>query len=215
VLFPTLTGSPADGPDAPPIMDVRTTPCWTGRIPETARQRRDAIRSLHPTHSIAVLGARAGRYARGHESGESPCDTHSPYFRLITEGGFILLLGGVGQESNTTLHCLEELGNVPYHLQEETTDGVVIDASGNRRIVRNRLHLWRNLLYPEGLERDFPRINGSLEAKGAMRFGRVGQSTSALISAQAMAGIVLPFFVKDPLYLLSQYGRRLFAGTAP
>jgi aminoglycoside 3-N-acetyltransferase len=215
VLFPTLTGSPVDGPDAPPIMDVRTTPCWTGRIPETARMRPGAIRSLHPTHSITALGAGAGRYASDHESGASPCDAHSPYFRLVTEGGFILLLGGVGQESNTTLHCLEEIANVPYHLQEETTDGVVIDTHGNRQIVRNRLHLWRNRLYPEGLERDFPQINGPLETGGAMRTGRVGQSTSVLLSARAMAGIVLPLLAKDPLYLLSQDGRRTLAGHAP
>ena len=44
VLFPTLTGSPADGPDAPPIMDVRTTPCWTGSShrPKWARRRYPA-----------------------------------------------------------------------------------------------------------------------------------------------------------------------------
>src|SRR3712207_680593 len=53
VLFPTLTGGERDGPDAPPSIDVRSTPCWTGRIPETARCRLAARRSLHPTHSVA------------------------------------------------------------------------------------------------------------------------------------------------------------------
>src|SRR5215210_5495176 len=42
VLFPTLTGTEHDGPDAPPVVDVRSTPCWTGRIPETARHRKGA-----------------------------------------------------------------------------------------------------------------------------------------------------------------------------
>src|SRR3954452_12147705 len=53
VLFPTLTGTERDGPDCPPVMDVQATACWTGRIPETARHRPDAHRSLHPTHSLA------------------------------------------------------------------------------------------------------------------------------------------------------------------
>ncbi|HEX2185190.1 MAG TPA: AAC(3) family N-acetyltransferase [Chloroflexota bacterium] len=114
VLFPTLTGSEHDGLDRPPGMDVRVTPCWTGRIPETARQRPGAQRSLHPTHSVAALGAAAEAYARGHEGGASPCDEQSPYSRLIGEAGLILLLGGVTQQSNTTLHCLEELAGVPY-----------------------------------------------------------------------------------------------------
>src|SRR3954447_21221118 len=39
LLFPTLPGPERDGPDAPPMVDVRSTPCWTGRIPETARRR--------------------------------------------------------------------------------------------------------------------------------------------------------------------------------
>src|SRR5947209_2486207 len=38
VLFPTLTGRREDGPLQPPFLDALTTPCWTGRIPETARQ---------------------------------------------------------------------------------------------------------------------------------------------------------------------------------
>ncbi len=32
VLVPTLTGTQKDGPKHPPRFDVRTTPCWTGRV---------------------------------------------------------------------------------------------------------------------------------------------------------------------------------------
>ena len=42
VLFPTLTACPDDSREHPPVFDVRHTRCWTGRIPETARQRPDA-----------------------------------------------------------------------------------------------------------------------------------------------------------------------------
>jgi aminoglycoside 3-N-acetyltransferase len=206
VLFPTLTGTEGDGPDSPPIVDVRLTPCWTGRIPETARKRPEARRSLHPTHSIAVFGAGAERYAAGHEASATPCDTHSPYYRLITEGGRILLLGDVTQDSNTSFHCLEELAEVPYHLQPEPTDGIVIDAGGGRHVVRNQLHHW-------GWARDFPKVDGPLRSAGAMRSGRVGQSTSHLIAARSFADTLLPLLRQDPLYLLSQGARRAFRNT--
>lgn len=206
VLFPTLTGTERDGPDCPPVIDVRSTPCWTGRIPETARQRPGAVRSLHPTHSIAALGAAAERFAAGHETGASPCDAHSPYHRLIEESGFILLLGGVTQGSNTTLHCLEELAGVPYHLQPESTDGIVIDAEGRRHVVRNRLHLW-------GWERDFGRIEGPLREVGALRIGPVGRSTSRLIPARALADTILPILRADSLWLLCDAARTEFAAT--
>ncbi len=206
LLFPTLTGTEMDGPEHPPEVDVRLTPCWTGRIPETARLRPDARRSLHPTHSVTALGADAEHYVAGHETGETPCDLRSPYHRLIRENGWILLLGDVTQESNTTLHCLEELAKVPYHLQPLPTDGVVIDASGERHVVRNRLHLW-------GWERNFPKIDVPLAAEGAMRSGKVGISTSRLIAAGELADIVLPRLQADPLYLLEERAKRAFEVT--
>ena len=181
LLFPTLTGTERDSPDAPPMIDVRSTPCWTGRIPETARHRIGARRSLHPTHSITALGADADRYAAGHEASETPCDTHSPYYRLITDGGWILQIGDVTQDSNTTLHCLEELAGVPYHLQPEVTEGSVIDAEGERHIVRNRLHLWK-------WDREFTKVDAPLEEAGAMRVGYVGLATARLIDARTVGG---------------------------
>ena len=202
VLFPTLTGSERDGPNHPPVMDVGLTPCWTGRIPETARHWPGATRSLHPTHSVAAIGG-DGRYARGHETGWTPCDQHSPYYRLISEAGCILLLGGVTQESNTTLHCLEELAEVPYHLQPTPTDGVVVDAAGDRHVVRNRLHLWR-------WERAFHKIDGPLASVGALRVGPVGQGRACLVGARQLADTILPLLRDDPLYLLSDQARQAF-----
>jgi aminoglycoside 3-N-acetyltransferase len=206
LLFPTLTGTERDSPDAPPMIDVRSTPCWTGRIPETARRRIGARRSLHPTHSIAALGAGADRYAAGHEASETPCDARSPYYRLVTDGGWILQIGDVTQDSNTTLHCLEELAEVPYHLQPEVTEGSVIDAEGERHIVRNRLHLWK-------WDREFTKVDAPLEDAGAMRVGRVGLATARLIDARRLADIILPYLQRDPLYLLSKDARREFQHT--
>jgi aminoglycoside 3-N-acetyltransferase len=203
VLFPTLTGTERDGPDAPPMVDVRSTPCWTGRIPETARHRKGARRSLHPTHSVTALGANADRYAAGHDASETPCDTHSPYYRLITDGGWILQMGDVTQDSNTTLHCLEELTAVPYHLQPKATDGIVIDAEGGCHIVRNRLHLWK-------WDRKFTKVDAPLKAAGAMRVGHVGLAAARLIDAQRLADVIVPYLQQDPLYLLSEDAGRSF-----
>ena len=203
VLFPTLTGSEKDGPEYPPSIDVSTTPCWTGAIPEAGRRRVDTVRSLHPTHSVAALGAEANRWVAGHDAGTSPCDETSPFFRLIQEDGFILLLGGVTQKSNTTLHCLEEMAGVPYHLQPEMTDGIVVNRDGKRLRVRNRLHLW-------GRERDFLKIDSVLDARGARQVGRVGASLAQLIPARLLADILMPLLQEDPLFLLTRDAKRAF-----
>ena len=207
VLFPTLTGTAQDGPEHPPRIDVRLTPCWTGRIPETARRQPDAYRSLHPTHSVAALGADAERWSSGHEVSRTPCDRASPYYRLIDEAGCILLLGA-GQDSNTTLHCLEELADVPYHLQPDVTECVVVDARGKEVVVRNRLHLWR-------WQRDFARIDVPLREAGAMQIGRVGQAEARLIRAEALATVILPLIEDDPLYLLARHARQAYRAAEP
>lgn len=203
VLFPTLTGTERDGPERPPVIDLETTPCWTGTIPEASRHRAGAVRSIHPTHSVTAIGAKATAFTAGHERSRTPCDERSPYVRLMEEDGHILLLGGVTHDSNTTLHALEELAGVPYHLQDEETDGIVTLSDGARKTVRNRLHLWR-------WDRDFTKITGHLERSGVSRSGRVGESTSTLVSASGMRDVVLPLLRDDPLFLLAPGARESF-----
>lgn len=207
VLFPTLTGSAKDGPEAPPHIDLRDTPCWTGAIPEASRHHSGAIRSIHPTHSVTAIGARAEELTRGHEQSASPCDTHSPYVRLMEDGGKILLLGGVTHQSNTSLHALEELARVPYHLQDAETDGIVILPDGRRVTVRNRLHLWQNRRRPEGWGRAFTRVSEPLVDSGNEVHGQVGASRATLISAAGMRDVVLPLLQRDPLHLLTAQDR--------
>lgn len=200
VLFPTLTGMRDDGPLQPPVVDVLATPCWTGRIPEMARQSGRGIRSLHPTHSVVAIGPAVSRYTVGHEKTKTPCDGRSPYFRLISNDGWILLLGAT-QESNTTLHCLEELAKVPYHLQDEAADGIVIVPTGERHVVRNHFHLWR-------WGRDFERIDEPLRAEGVLIEGKVGNAECRLMRAGDLSEVILARLRQDPLYLMADDARR-------
>lgn len=204
LLMPALSGSSEDSPSHPPRMDVRNTPCpdWIGVIPETFRKRAGVLRSLHPTHSVTALGARAAFYTQGHELCVTACGENSPYVKLMDNGGYILLLG-CNQQSNTSLHALEELADVPYHLQKEWTDSVVIDADGREVIVRNRLHLW-------GWERDFTKVDAPLLEAGAMREEMVGNAFCRLIDAGAMRTVILPILRRDPLWLLSDDARHRF-----
>ncbi len=205
VLFPTLTGSGEDDVDNPPAIDLDSTPCasWVGVVPEVARQRPDAIRSVHPTHSVVALGANREVWTAGHHLGDSPCDSSSPYYRLMENGGKILLLGGVTHESNTSLHCLEEITSVPYHLQDEVTIGTVRISDGTVVEVLNRLHLWRNRYHHKNLTRDFSVVNQPLLQAGAQRSAPIGESMSTLIDAGGMRDVLVPLLTSDPLFLLA------------
>ena len=206
VLFPTLTGSAADSVGHPPAIDLVSTPCasWVGVVPEVARQRADAIRSVHPTHSVVALGANREAWTAGHELGNSPCDAASPYHRLMEHGGKILLLGGVTHDSNTSMHCLEEIANVPYHLQDEVAVGTVRISDGSVVEVPNRLHLWRNRYSHKNLTRDFTVVNQPLLQAGVQRSAPIGESMSTLIDAGGMRDVLMPLLMDDPIFLLAQ-----------
>src|SRR5215831_12542887 len=53
--------------------DVRKTPSCVGAISESFRKIPGVVRSLHPTHSVAALGPRAGFLTEGHENASTPC----------------------------------------------------------------------------------------------------------------------------------------------
>lgn len=193
VLVPTLTGNSEDGPANPLVFDVKSTPCWTGRIPTEFMKRPGSRRSLHPTHSVSGIGSLVPALIDGHERSLTPCGVESPYYRLAQRGGFILLIG-VGQGSNTTIHTVEELAEAPYHMQKEPSDTIIIDYEGNRRVERLYLHDW-------GTPRHFERIDEELLNLGIMRTGKVGASTLRLIKSLPMIEFLVEKLRKDPRYL--------------
>ncbi|ADU32154.1 aminoglycoside N(3)-acetyltransferase [Evansella cellulosilytica] len=196
VIVPTLTGEASDSKETPPQFDVSTTPCWTGVIPETFRNLPEARRSLHPTHSVAVIGSKKHELVSGHETSHSPCDKTSPYYKNAMEHGYIMLIG-VDQESNTTIHTCEEIAQVPYHLQKETTTSEIIDEAGGKITVKNKLHDWTKP------PTNFNKLDALFESKGIMTKQKIGNATTRLINANSMLQLTLELLTKDPHYMLT------------
>jgi aminoglycoside 3-N-acetyltransferase len=94
-----------------PYFDPAETPCRTGIIAELGRKRPAAVRSLHPTHSVAVIGPRAAELTDRHLATRA-FGVGSPVDRLAQMGGKVLLIG-VGHTSNSTIHVAEEHAGVP------------------------------------------------------------------------------------------------------
>ncbi len=194
VMAPTITGKREHGRNNPPYFDVLRTPCWTGIIPETLRKMPDAQRSLHPTHSVAALGNDVQHLLGEHVNSYTPCDEKSPYQKNAESGGKILLLG-VSQETNTTLHACEEIAKVPYHLQKEESECTIKDAKGEEHRVINRLHSW------EGPERNFSIVNELLESRGLLKRAMVGNCLITIMPAQELIGLIVHELKRNPFYL--------------
>lgn len=196
ILMPTLTGSPALNARNPPRFDVRNTPSWTGRIPETFRKMSDAFRSLHPTHSVAIIGPQKHNLARDHELSPTPCGKETPYYRLAENNGYVLLFG-VDLECVTLFHTVEELAEVPYHIQPELVDAVVIDWDGNEKTYRIGIHQY-------GTPRNFSIMEPRLEDAGVLKKGKVLDSTTRLIHAQPLVQLTLTGLHHNPLLLVKK-----------
>ena len=106
IMMPAFTLPPAE------IFDPAATPTTLGVICETFRKQSDVVRSLHPSHSVAVWGRDAKRYADAHTHATA-LGVGSPIHRIIEDGGDILLLG-VGHWANSAVHVAEAVAWVPY-----------------------------------------------------------------------------------------------------
>lgn len=104
--------------DRQPVFHQRYTPSHVGTLTNLLRLHPGAIRSLHPTHSVAAWGDEAKTYLADHQRDMTPCSPTSPYARLLERGGKVVLLG-VDLRACTFFHCLEEmagLGDLPGEL---------------------------------------------------------------------------------------------------
>ena len=118
LLLPTHTWEQWNNPEG--IFDPLVEPSCVGILSERFRQRAGVVRSWHPTHSIAGLGATAAAFLAGEENTRSPCPRTGCWGRLYDVGARILFLGAP-LRTNTYLHSVEEWHRIPDRLAAQPT----------------------------------------------------------------------------------------------
>jgi aminoglycoside 3-N-acetyltransferase len=109
LLFPSwsYSGKTADFIRQNKPFNVKKSFTAMGMLAELARRRKNAIRSNHPTTSIAAIGRLAEELTATHELSTYPCDEHSPYFKMMNHHAKII---GIGEKtmSLSFVHCPED-----------------------------------------------------------------------------------------------------------
>jgi aminoglycoside 3-N-acetyltransferase len=158
---------------------------FQGIIAETIRQRPGALRSCHPTHSWTAFGPDAERLLVGHCQSPTPCGPGNPFEQLLALDGCLLLLG-VGVNAVTLWHYYEELLEVPYQGHYWPAQRHLNHCVPGRRI-----------------QYEFPGIMQDVcRAAGVLTVGRVGKSTSGLMSACVFDSFMATIMANDPFCLV-------------
>jgi len=99
------------------VFDYTRPPApYTGALPRQLRAQPGSVLSVHPSHPVVALGPAAAHLTEDHYR-VSAVGRASPIDRLAKLGGKVLLLG-VQQSANTTLHTGEAYAGAGYWGQQ-------------------------------------------------------------------------------------------------
>ena len=184
--------------------DVRNTPSGCGYLTELFRHYPGAHRSLSPTHSMTVFGARGEELILGHEKCSVTAGWGSPFEKLIRNNGKILMLGA-SRSSNTTMHFLENTGGAPtvcrtlFSTRVIDLDGKEIETS----------------IYPHmpGLVRNYPYAIDLLEKAGGLTQGTVGTAVCEVYSAPLLEQTAYRALKENPCAFIKVFTPPDLSGT--
>ena len=184
-LVPTHTWASVN--KANPFFDVNTSIPCIGTLPRIATERKDGVRSLHPTHSLTAFGKGAAEYLKGEESSATPTPLGGALSRLYELGGKILLIG-VGQERNTYLHAVDERLNIPNRLSTDSFTVTITDKDG-RRIQSPPFH-YHKAEGTNDVSRQYPNYEKAFEHHGAVVYSTLGGATVRCVDARRATDVV-------------------------
>ena len=164
------------------LFDRETEPVCVGIIPELFRKRPGVVRSLHPTHSMAVYGKGAKEYIQGEENCTTPCPPDGCWGRLKDIKAKILLLG-VTHTRNTYIHSIEESFEIPERFTEQQVRFQVKLPDGNIKDVDMYRHY--NKVDPH-ISEHYDIMKEGYEKTGAAKSVRLGDATCILCEAEKL-----------------------------
>ena len=187
LVMPSWTG------DDDRVFDPTTTACdpHLGIVADLFWRQPGVRRSQHP-FAFAALGAKAEEIVRG-PMVLPPHGPEGPLGRLHNAAARILLLG-VGQDANTSIHLCELLAGVPYRRAKHVT---VMGKTGPERIdYGENDHCCAR----------FTLADGWLWDKGLLSEGPVASAAAKLMRIEDLVATLVPRLEAEPLIFLHPPG---------
>lgn len=176
------------------FFDPATEPVCVGILPELFRKRPGVVRSLHPTHSVAVYGKNAEEYIKGEENITTPCAPEGCWGRLKDIRAKILLLG-VTHTRNTYIHSIEESFGIPERFTEQPVRFQVKLPDGTVKEVDMYRHY--NRIDPH-ISEHYDIMKEGYEKTGAAKEVRLGDAECILCEAEKLYEVTGKILTKEP-----------------
>lgn len=174
--------------------DSRTLPSCVGILPELFRRRPGVVRSLHPTHSVAVLGKEAAEFTAGEETRTTPCPRDGCWGKLLDSDAEILFLGCT-LRSNTFLHGVEEWEGIPDRLDPNIQPITLIGPQGEEYHADMHRH---NCRACDDVSENYIKMEPVFAKCGAIRYGNFGDARCVVGSARKMWEATVRLLKREP-----------------
>ncbi len=191
LIFPTHTWKQID--DRYNVFHPETEPSCVGLLTNLFLKRKDAVRSLHPTHSVAAIGKDAEAFTEGEERNDTPCSRQGCHGKLYDRKAKILFLG-CDLNRNTYLHGVEEWNKVPDRLSDQYQQLFIAMPDGSL-LPRP---IYRHYNANGDISRNYGKMLQPFLQKGIGRLGKFGDADCVLCDAVGMADMVSGFLLKNP-----------------
>ena len=185
LLMPTLSmaGSAIDFAKSNRVFDPRTTASQVGLLTEVFRRSPGVVRSVHPTHSVAVWGADKDWWIRGNLSADTPCGRGTPFAKLLERDGKVVL-AGVPITALTYFHSAEEMLEPRMPFSQFTTERYTMRCRVDGQIVESAA---MRLFDPEvSRRRQLAPLEMELRKAGRWQECRIGTLTAPVLSVKAV-----------------------------
>lgn len=155
-----------------------------GAFPTIALAHPRGIRSYNPSHSAVAFGdpTRIKELFADELCQSTPTSPTGFYGKLLNESGYILLLG-VGQNSNTYLHAVEELLSIPDRVAKDTTRVSAKMEDGS--VVYRDMYMFEHRVHGD-VSHKFYMYEPAFRYHGAIADGTIGDASVQLCSCKKM-----------------------------
>lgn len=157
------------------LFDPDKEPSCVGILTEMFRKRKGVLRSLHPTHSIAIMGKDAEEFIKDEHLTNTPCGRTGCWGKLL-DMDFKIMFLGCGTKCNTYLHGVEEWLNVPGRITDGYQKLKIVMPDGSIFDRDMRRHFDGSNSDQGSISTNYDRIQPYMEERGLAVKGRFGDA---------------------------------------